>query len=80
MTDEHKRKISESSKGKPRNNGKIWVTDGRNPTRICPDQLQEYTLKGFVRGKKVNGKQQIPWNKGLTKEDPRVQKYIDNRK
>lgn len=80
MTDEHKRKISESSKGKPRNNGKIWITDGKNLTRICPEQLQEYTLKGFVRGKKVNGKQQIPWNKGLTKEDPRVQKYIDNRK
>lgn len=27
MTDEHKKKISESSKGKTRNNGKIWVTE-----------------------------------------------------
>ena len=80
MTDEHKKKISESSKGKTRNNGKIWVTDGKNPTRIFPEQLQEYILRGFVRGKKVEGKQQIPWNKGLTKEDLRVQKYIDNRK
>ena len=80
MTDEHKKKISESSKGKTRNNGTIWVTDGKNLTRIFPEQLQEYILRGFVRGKKIEGKQQIPWNKGLTKEDPRVQKYIDNRK
>lgn len=80
MTEEHKLKISTSCKGKTKNNGKIWITNGENITRIFPEEFEKYEQQGYTKGKKLTGVKQIPWNKGLTKEDPRVKKYIDNRK
>lgn len=80
MTEEHKKRISDSCKGITKNNGKIWITNGEQLTRIFPEELDTYTKRGFVRGKKLNKKEYVPWNKGLTKEDPRVQQYIQNRR
>ncbi len=80
MTEDHKQKISQSCKGKAKNTGKIWITNGVNITRIYPSELESYINKGYTRGKKQQGKTQVPWNKGLTIKDSRVQKYIKNRK
>ena len=73
MTQEHKQKISQANLGKTRNNGKIWVTNGYETTRIMPEQFSEYQDKGFERGKKLLNKPQVAWNKGLkATEDERV--------
>ena len=75
MTDEHRRKISESNKGK--HSDKIWVTNGEKTYKIYPNQLDKYISEGYRRGRTLS---MIPWNKGLTKEDPRVSAYINSRK
>lgn len=75
MTEDHKRKISESNKGK--HSLKIWVTNGDKSVKILPDELQKYQKEGYQRGRTVT---KPPWNKGLTKDDPRVASYINNRK
>ena len=80
MTEQHKENISKSCKGKTKNNGKIWITNGELITRINPEELSLYEQKGYTRGKRLNNKHYVPWNKGLTREDPRVNKYIENRK
>lgn len=75
MTDEHKRKISKSNKGK--HSDKIWITNGEINKKIFPQELLEYASLGFYKGRYISTP---PWNKGLTKDDPRVQKYLENRK
>lgn len=42
MTEEHKRKISKSCSGITKNNGKIWITDGYNTTRIFPEDFKNW--------------------------------------
>ena len=44
---------------------------------IEPEEFEEYAQKGYRRGRTVT---KPPWNKGLTKDDPRVMSYINNRK
>lgn len=75
LSEEHKKKISDSNKGK--HSLKIWVTDGTNSLKILPEEFEEYAQKGYGRGRTVT---KPPWNKGLTKDDPRVMSYINNRK
>ena len=81
MTDEHKKKISESCKGKTKNNGTVWVTNGNIRTRVKKEELNIYLNNGFHLGKKLSNEVITPWNKGLTKDtDYRVKKYIEHRK
>lgn len=73
MTNEHKQKISQANLGKTRNNGKIWVTNGFETTRILPSDFGLWEAKGYVRGKKLLNRPQTAWNKGLkAADDPRV--------
>lgn len=58
---------------------KIWVTNGVELHRIDENDLSAYLNKGYKRGKKLDNKEYIPWNKGLTVEDKRVATYIKNR-
>ena len=86
MTEQHKLKISMSNKGKSRNNGKIWITNGYQTTRIYPKDFEEWKLKGYDKGKKLIERPQTSWNKGLKAiDDPRVarqrrvaKKKVDN--
>ena len=80
MTEEHKQKISKANKGVSRNKGKIWITDGSKVTRINKEDFTEWEKDGFCLGKKLKHKPQVAWNKGLTKDDPRVKAYLDSRK
>lgn len=79
MTKEHKEKISIANKGKSRNKGKIWITNGFHITRIYKDDLSQWQEKGYLQGKKLVNKPQVAWNKGLTKNDPRVKSYLNKR-
>ena len=58
---------------------RIWVTNGNEVHRILESELDTYINKGFVRGKKKDGVEIKAWNKGLTKADPRVKAYTDNK-
>lgn len=83
MTKEHKQKISESCRGITKNNGKIWVTNGYQTTRIYPQDFEEWKLRGYDRGKKLIDRPQTSWNKGLKAiNDPRVarQRRISKKK
>ena len=79
MRQEHKQKISESNKGITRNSGKIWITNGKHVTRIFPEDYHDWANKGYVLGKKLDGKCYVAWNRGLTKDDPRVKAYLESR-
>lgn len=73
MTDEHKRKISESCKGKSKNKGKIYINNGIECKSICPQDLEKYIKLGYCIGRYF--KDYKPWNKGLkASNDPRVAK------
>ena len=73
MTEEHKRKISESCKGKSKNKGKICINNGVEMKLIEEKDFSKYEILGFVRGRYFNEYQ--PWNKGLkATEDERVAK------
>ena len=73
MTEEHKLKISMSNKGKSRNNGKIWITNGYHITRIFIEEFNSWELQGYRKGKKLIDKPQTAWNKGLkATQDSRV--------
>lgn len=75
MTEEHKRKISESCKGKSKNKGKICINNGVEMKLIEEKDFPEYESKGYVRGRYF-GKYQ-PWNRGLKAiEDERVAKTV----
>ena len=75
LTEEHKKKICEACKGKSKNINKIWITDGFNLKRIYESDLQEWLIKGYVKGKKLIDRPQKAWNKGLkASDDPRVAK------
>jgi hypothetical protein len=65
FTPEHRRKLSESQKGK--HLSKETIEKLRN--RIISEETRRKISE--------NNKGKIPWNKGLTKEDPRVKKYSD---
>lgn len=58
---------------------KIWVTNGIEIHRIDEHDLLYYINKGYKRGKKRDNDVIIPWNKGLTAEDPRVASYVTNK-
>lgn len=73
MTEEHKRKISESCKGKSKNKGKIYIHNDAEVKTIMPKEFPTYEALGYVRGRYLAGSQ--PWNKGLkATDDPRVAK------
>lgn len=73
MTNEHKQKISQANLGKTRNQGKIWITNGFEITRISPTEFEVWKVKGYTRGKKLINRPQVAWNKGLkASEDERV--------
>lgn len=73
MTEEHRRKISESCKGKSKNKGKICINNGKEVKLIKESDFSQYEKMGFVRGRYYNEYQ--PWNKGLkASEDSRVAK------
>ena len=46
MTPEHKKKISDSCKGKTRNKGKIYVTNGVEVHSIQESELDSYVERG----------------------------------
>ena len=73
MTEEHKRKISESCKGKSKNKGKICVNNGVEMKLIEEKDFPEFEKQGFVRGRYF--KEYQPWNKGVrATDDERVAK------
>lgn len=75
MTPEHKKKISDSCKGKTRNKGKIYVTNGVEVHSIQESELDSYVKRGFRRGRLKTGENRLAWNKGLKATDgPRVAK------
>lgn len=75
MTPEHKKKISDSCKGKTRNKGKIYVTNGVEVHSIQESELDSYVERGFRRGRLKTGETRVAWNKGLkATDDPRVAK------
>ena len=58
-----------------KNKGKIWVTDGIKCKHILPEELENYISLGYKKGRKSINKKFTAWNKGLTKDDPRVARY-----
>ena len=73
MTEEHRKKISESCKGKSKNKGKICINNGSNVKLIEVEDFPLYESKGYVRGRYF--KDYRPWNKGLkATQDERVSK------
>lgn len=62
MTDEHKKKISNTNKGL--NQGTIYITNGKIVKRIQPYKLNSYLEQGFHLGRKLDNQVWIPWNKG----------------
>ena len=88
-SEETKRKIANSNKGKKRtaeqnlanslrNKNKVWVTNGLEQKTVPKEKLQECLDSGWVRGRLKN---KVPgWNKGHTKEtDERVASYAQKR-
>ena len=75
MTEEHKRKISESCKGKSKNKGKICINNGVEMKLVEKKDFPEYEKLGFVRGRYFGDYK--PWNTGLkATEDERVAKTV----
>lgn len=73
MTEEHRKKISESCKGKSKNKGKICINNGSNVKLIEVRDFPLYESEGYVRGRYFKDYQ--PWNKGLkATQDERVSK------
>ena len=75
---EHRRKISESLK-KNSKKDTMWISNGKIIKKIYKHELDTYLEQGYIPGRKLEGHVQIPWNKGLTKDDPRVAKNLNNR-
>ncbi len=73
MSPEHRKRISNSCKGKTKNKGRIYINNGKELRSIVPEDLDKYLELGYVKGRYFGDKQ--PWNKGLkATEDERVKK------
>ena len=73
MSPEHRKRISNSCKGKTKNKGRIYINNGKELRSIVPEDLDKYLELGYVRGRYFGDKQ--PWNKGLkATEDERVKR------
>lgn len=56
-------------------NGYKMINNGTIQTFVPQEKLEDYTKNGWVVGRLTD-----VWNKGLTASDPRVAKYIKNKK
>ena len=70
MSEEEKRKHSQSSKEFYKNHSIVWIHRDGVQKRISVDELQLYLEDGWQRGMLKLGR--TAWNKGLTVSDPRV--------
>lgn len=52
ITDEYRQKLSQSQRGKNDwTKGTVWINNGNRTKMIQPDQLDEYLLQGWTRGR-----------------------------
>lgn len=56
----------------------VYMTKDGVDVRVSPDMIDHYTDMGYIRGQS-HLKGRVAWNKGLTKDDSRVNKNIDRR-
>lgn len=56
----------------------IYMTKDNKDIRIDPKEVDYYLSLGYTRGQSVL-KGRTPWNKGLTKDDPRVMDNAEKR-
>lgn len=79
LTQNHKSKISESIRKFNENSEKrVWVNNGQIEKHIFESQIADFENQGFVKGRKKDPNK-VAWNKGLTKEDPRIRQNIEKR-
>lgn len=76
-SDDVRKKQSESALNYHKKNKFIWINKDNKDKRIEPMVLQKYLADGWKAGR-VKGRQ-VAWNKGLSMDDPRVLKNIENR-
>ena len=79
FSEEHKRKISSSIKNYYTNTEpRMWVNNGSISRRIPESEFAQFSEQGYIKGQ-LRNPNCVPWNKGLTMNDPRVRKNIENR-